>query len=256
MQRMHLHRAGGREPVAAFTLIELLVVIAIIAILAGLLLPALAGAKEKARRASCKSSMKQFILAVHLYAGDNEDKLPSGASNVSAEDDHLPVLCTATSNAIVQYSSERMASCPNVVEYFMKHQSERPADEQVYGYVVGYNYHGGHINTPWPPLPGYSGTWISPQTLTDDPGLVLISEMNDWSPGYGQTFAPHGTGGAVKTGADYSNESAGGLNSAQVGATGGNQALLDGSVSWKPVGQMHTYRASQLWGNDGCWALW
>jgi len=65
----------------AFTLIELLVVIAIIAILAALLLPTLAGAKERARRASCKSSMRQFILAVHMYGDDNEQVVPSGASN-------------------------------------------------------------------------------------------------------------------------------------------------------------------------------
>ena len=248
-------RAGSRNQ-SAFTLIELLVVIAIIAILAALLLPALAGAKERARRASCKNSMRQFALAVYLYAGDNEDTVPSGASNVGAEDDHLPVLCTATSNAIVQYSSERMASCPNVVEYFMKHQSERPADEQVYGYVVGYNYHGGHINTPWPALPGYSGTWISPRKLTDDPSLVLISEMNDWSPSYQETFAPHGSGGAIRSGGDYSNISAGGASPADIGAAGGNIALLDGSISWKNIRQMQIYRGSQLWDNDGCWAMW
>jgi prepilin-type N-terminal cleavage/methylation domain-containing protein/prepilin-type processing-associated H-X9-DG protein len=64
-----------------FTLIELLVVIAIIAILAALLLPALASAKEKGRQASCINSVRQQTLAVLLYADENNDLLPPTAYN-------------------------------------------------------------------------------------------------------------------------------------------------------------------------------
>src|SRR5437773_2701588 len=81
-----------------FTLIEVLVVIGVIAILAALLLPALAGAKERARQSQCLSEFRQWGLAMKMYVNDNEDYFPRerGVNNINP----WPVVAAATNRDV------------------------------------------------------------------------------------------------------------------------------------------------------------
>jgi prepilin-type N-terminal cleavage/methylation domain-containing protein len=99
----------------AFTLIELLVVMAIIALLAGLILPALSRAKEAGRGAACLSNLRQQGIALQLYVADNQNHLPfmrdklAGSTN-SASTNDLPAPDQVLSNYL---GNVRVLKCPS-----------------------------------------------------------------------------------------------------------------------------------------------
>src|SRR5258705_9514672 len=178
--------SGDEHSVRAFTLIELLVVIAIIAILAALLLPVLVTAKEKARRTSCRSGLRQLGLAVTMYGGDNGDRLPTGIRDDGAS--HTIWIGTNTFNAIKQYSATNMSTCPSLASTFQYYQYP-------YGWVIGYSYNAGH-KKPWSGEP--APQWSSPRKLIEKPQLTLACDLNAWAEpggGDGWVIAPPCRGG-------------------------------------------------------------
>jgi prepilin-type N-terminal cleavage/methylation domain-containing protein/prepilin-type processing-associated H-X9-DG protein len=100
-------KASVRRPRRGFTLIELLVVIAIIAILAAILFPVFAQAREKARQASCQSNLKQYATATAMYVQDYDEMFPMAS--------YLDGRCVATFYSVVQpyVKNHAITQCPS-----------------------------------------------------------------------------------------------------------------------------------------------
>ncbi|MDB6125807.1 MAG: hypothetical protein JWQ71_4800 [Pedosphaera sp.] len=230
-----VNRDSGHRRPRAFTLIELLVVIAIIAILAALLLPALSSAKEKGKRAACKNNMRQAIIAIYMYAGESQDRVPSGRDN-AGEWHALRVKNESYTNLVTYSGNSNILDCPSF------NYGTQPRFTGAYGYLIGYNYLGDANMKTWQATD--PTVWLSPQKITESPTNFILADANHW--GGGLVMAPHGKGGPIqRNGSTFIRTSTSPEETpTSIGGVGGNVGLLDSSVSWKNMRNMKKYRAS------------
>ena len=247
----------NRPGLSGFTLVELLVVIAIIAILTSLLFAGLGTGREKSRRADCLNLERQFVMASHLYANDNDQRLPApGTDNYNLEDTHTPILSTRSATNLMNYMTLASLDCPNLHPWMQRRGNWR--NHLNYGIAVGYHFLGGHRGTPWDPPPGTTNRWISPQKTDADPALPLVADLNIYCYSFQRILAPHTLHGPIVREDNYFAANDGAINETPVniGGQGGNVALLDGSAAWRPMRKMKPYRASHLWAADGSFGYW